>query len=226
MSEKNEKRAEREALLAELDWSIDNGMHGQRTCETLKRARAALAQQPQGEPVYDKSVVKRLAMQMGLIPEQAAPVAQGLTNEQIEKIASQHGLNIRAYRALDADVFFKAARAILAQAAPRTDQGEDATAAARDVLAERQRQISAEGWTPEHDDEHDDSEMALAASWYAASPFIRYELDEKGLGFWPWSQEWWKPGDRRRELVKAGALILAEIERIDRAAMSASKEGA
>jgi hypothetical protein len=41
------------------------------------------------------------------------------------------------------------------------------TAAASDVLAERQRQVTAEGWTPEHDDEHSDGEMALAASSYA-----------------------------------------------------------
>lgn len=35
---------------------------------------------------------------------------------------------------------------------------------------------------------------------------------------WPWDASWWKPNARRRNLVKAGALILAEIERIDRAA--------
>jgi hypothetical protein len=32
------------------------------------------------------------------------------------------------------------------------------------------------------------------------------------------ADEWWKPTNRRRDLVKAGALILAEIERLDRAA--------
>lgn len=34
---------------------------------------------------------------------------------------------------------------------------------------------------------------------------------------WPWDARSWKPGDARRNLVKAGALILAEIERLDRA---------
>jgi len=34
---------------------------------------------------------------------------------------------------------------------------------------------------------------------------------------WPWGKEWWKPSDRRRDLVKAGALIAAEIDRLDRA---------
>lgn len=91
------------------------------------------------------------------------------------------------------------------------------TAAAADVLAERQRQVTAEGWTPEHDDEHSDGEMALAASSYALyahkkpiAPAIPYN--------WPWEPEWFKQQGARRDLVKAGALILAEIERIDRAA--------
>ena len=35
---------------------------------------------------------------------------------------------------------------------------------------------------------------------------------------WPhtWDASWWKPKDRRRDLVRAGALIIAEIERLDR----------
>lgn len=35
---------------------------------------------------------------------------------------------------------------------------------------------------------------------------------------WPFSQEWWKPtpDDRIRELAKAGALIAAEIDRLQR----------
>ena len=34
--------------------------------------------------------------------------------------------------------------------------------------------------------------------------------------WWPWSLDWWKPKDPRRDLVRAGALIVAEIERLDR----------
>lgn len=34
---------------------------------------------------------------------------------------------------------------------------------------------------------------------------------------WPWDREWWKPKDRRRNLVRAAALLIAEIERLDRA---------
>lgn len=34
---------------------------------------------------------------------------------------------------------------------------------------------------------------------------------------WPWDEQWWKPSTARRDLVKACALALAEIERLDRA---------
>jgi len=36
--------------------------------------------------------------------------------------------------------------------------------AANDIIAERQRQTSAEGWTAEHDDEHTEGEIASAAA--------------------------------------------------------------
>jgi hypothetical protein len=78
-----------------------------------------------------------------------------------------------------------------------------------DIAAERVRQIEAEGWTPEHDDAHDVGELADAAACYARG--------EQMSSVWPWSDEWWKPSDRRRNLIKAGALIVAEIERLDRA---------
>lgn len=111
------------------------------------------------------------------------------------------------------------------------------TDAARDVLAERQRQVSAEGWTPEHDDEHDRGELARAAGCYAivagscqgwsadtysgvqAPSSVEDDHDEEATTFWPWDKEWWKPKNPRRDLVRAAALILAEIERLDRAAL-------
>lgn len=82
-----------------------------------------------------------------------------------------------------------------------------------DVIAERQRQQSVEGWTPEHDDQYSKSQLLWASSCYvlnAIHPFNRIPFD------WPWTPEWWKPTNPRRDMVKAGALILAEIERIDR----------
>ncbi len=92
-----------------------------------------------------------------------------------------------------------------------------ATAAAADVLAERKRQVTADGWTPGHDDEYEHGELADAAGCYALSSEL-FDCAGEPPRPWPWPDEWWKPTNRRRDLVKAGALILAEIERLDRAA--------
>lgn len=91
------------------------------------------------------------------------------------------------------------------------------TAAAAAVLAERKRQVAAEGWTPGHDDEYEHGELADAAGCYALSSEL-FDCAGEPPRPWPWPDEWWKPTNRRRDLVKAGALILAEIERLDRAA--------
>ncbi len=98
----------------------------------------------------------------------------------------------------------------------------DISQAAQDILAERQRQISAEGWAPEHDDEHSGGEMAVAAASYAMPIAANTDYNDHPPFYWPWDLAWWKPGSYRRNLVKAGALILAEIERLDRAAFIGS----
>lgn len=102
------------------------------------------------------------------------------------------------------------------------DLRERLTPAARDVLSERARQINIERWTPEHDDEHGIDEMAEAAGCYLLFSDSHRTAGDPPL-LWPLASEWWKPGDRRRELVKAVALGLAEIERFDRAAIAAAK---
>lgn len=109
-------------------------------------------------------------------------------------------------------------------AALKQEAAPDVVGAIADIAAERQRQITAEGWTTEHDDAHDAGELAKAAACYAAASKDVYRVgpNMRGnaivtRGLWPWNDQWWKPGtDRRRQLVKAGALILAEIERLDR----------
>jgi len=93
------------------------------------------------------------------------------------------------------------------------------TLAATDVLAERRRQIEAEGWTPEHDDEHSGGQMARAGACYALSGSCPPSDETAALLVdlaWPWAPKWWRPTTQRRDLVKAAALILAEIERLDR----------
>jgi hypothetical protein len=84
-----------------------------------------------------------------------------------------------------------------------------------EIAAERERQKSVEGWTEAHDDEHADGELARAAACYAR--FAHYAPALPPIG-WPWELSAWKQKGARRDLVRAAALIVAEIERIDRAA--------
>lgn len=84
------------------------------------------------------------------------------------------------------------------------------------IAAERKRQIEQEGWTAEHDEQNDHCELAIAASCYALPFDKRNPYNGILPNNWPWREEWWKPtpGNRIRELVKAGALIAAEIDRL------------
>ncbi|RWO20710.1 hypothetical protein [Mesorhizobium sp.] len=100
-----------------------------------------------------------------------------------------------------------------------------------DIVAERRRQIEAEGRKPERDDAYQGGELARAAGMYAliagaSATDYRNARDGYSLNdylqaildhYWPWAKSWFKPTTRRSALVKAGALIIAEIERIDRA---------
>lgn len=80
------------------------------------------------------------------------------------------------------------------------------------IAEERQRQIEVEGWTPEHDDAHQYGELSKAAAVYALLGTDAETCEGDGSA-WPWSPEWFKPSTRLRDLVKAGALIAAEIDR-------------
>lgn len=116
------------------------------------------------------------------------------------------------------------------------------------IAAERDRQLEQEGWDSSHDDEHTDGSMALAAVCYA-TPVRLYGQDKHaaGVSFWdPWPDSWsveydnrFRYGERRTNpgnmppdpatytnderldlLVKAGALIAAEIDRLQRLGVS------
>lgn len=106
-----------------------------------------------------------------------------------------------------------------------------------EIAAERRRQIEQEGWTPEHDDDQWDGSLASAAASYAWLASLRdddrrFQIKAQGSArngvfsvinaLWPvsWSDQWFKPKDRRRDLIRAAALIVAEIERLDRATPS------
>lgn len=99
------------------------------------------------------------------------------------------------------------------------------------IAAERVRQIEEEGWTPGHDAGHSQGEIAWAAVCYAAPDRVYREHrmhSGRAIQFidpWPWDPCWDKRvvvakgqkallASRVRELVKAGALIAAEIDRL------------
>lgn len=103
------------------------------------------------------------------------------------------------------------------------------------IVDERKRQKEVEGWLPEHDDKHKTGELALAAACYAGN--IRLTDSEEGgssdgdirhvfvkgkssysKSIWPWDSEWDKRDkhSRKKQLVIAGALIVAELERLER----------
>ena len=109
------------------------------------------------------------------------------------------------------------------------------------ILQERERQISEEKWSDEHDDQHDEEELALAACCYAAPEdiyifgsrqvqvnssrgledagyFYDYKTVEDYHDPWPWDEDWDKreKHDRIKRLTIAGALIAAEIDRLRR----------
>ncbi len=105
--------------------------------------------------------------------------------------------------------------------------GKEVPQAWLDVQAERRRQVEVEGWTPEHDDKHSHGQMARAAACYALAGSSAPSDGTAALLVslaWPWDEQWWKPSTARRDLVKACALALAEIERLDRAGISQSPQ--
>lgn len=95
------------------------------------------------------------------------------------------------------------------------------------IAAERARQIAVEGWTPEHDDRHTDGALAVAAKSYVWAATIatgddlimKATIIDRRIPIPGWPKGWeFKPSDDPvRNLVKAGALIAAEIDRLERA---------
>lgn len=86
------------------------------------------------------------------------------------------------------------------------------------VLAERQRQISAEGYDSAHDDKAvREGELARAGATYASYAIETMpQCRELIRNDWPWNEDSFKPTAFRRDLVKSAALIVAEGERHDR----------
>lgn len=91
----------------------------------------------------------------------------------------------------------------------------DVSKAMIDVMNERFRQWDEEGFSHDHDDAHGRGQIAAAAGCYALYSDAYPNAGDPPPS-WPWDPAWWKPKDYRRDLVRAAALILAELERLDR----------
>lgn len=128
-------------------------------------------------------------------------------------------------QALVEETLLKAMRQALEEADP---SGAPLTPALVDVALERRRQIEVEGYTAEHDaNEHLAGEFASAGAAFAISAAsVLDRVSARGptypLGgpaaatFWPPTMGPWKPRSPRRDLVRAAALLIAELDRMDR----------
>lgn len=101
------------------------------------------------------------------------------------------------------------------------------------IAAERERQISQEGWTEECDDRYTTRELARAAHSYLKHYIARIWLVEDEIGpalenalqkysseepdeLWPFDRAWFKPKNAIEDLKRIGALVAAEIDRLNR----------
>ena len=93
---------------------------------------------------------------------------------------------------------------------------------ARMIADERDRQIKESGYTEAHDDEHRQGELAIAAAQLAVDG-----TDEAVSDFYASRDVWGliekHKADRTRQLIIAGALLAAEVDRRLRALLA--KEG-
>lgn len=106
-----------------------------------------------------------------------------------------------------------------------------------EIAAERNRQVVVE-WHDAAADDRQPGEMAMAAAAYAqvatsTAPYKDglWEPAPNGTVYrvaapecWPWDMDAWKPKNPRRDLIRAAALIAAEIERLDRASARQAAE--
>lgn len=101
-------------------------------------------------------------------------------------------------------------------------QAVDLGTGVKAIAAERERQLHAEGFTRDGDQQYRRGELARAATAYVQLAAMDLEAGTRNhiawrepASVWPWAPEWWKPVDARRDLVRAGALIAAQIDAID-----------
>lgn len=104
---------------------------------------------------------------------------------------------------------------------PHRSPSEKTLKAIDEVIAERRRQVEEEGWSLVHDTNHDAGELCSAGAAYALNagcilnPHNGTPIEDPTQCGWPFDLSWWKPKDPRRDLIRAAALIIAEVDRMD-----------
>lgn len=149
-----------------------------------------------------------------------ASVAMGSPSDKLEHIAKLAESAIFAMGGVEAG---RGMQSLIESSpnGPRDDNPAPSPNAIADVANERDRQIIKEGFGHDHDDYYPDGILTAAAISYALIAFqhfkgIPQDALEKAPAMWPFDKEWWKPKGARRDLVRAAALIIAEIDRVDR----------
>lgn len=168
-----------------------------------KRSDAAVKRAEEAERAYQASNDEKIRQDMQIDGLSADLTATRTRLAECERVLGMW----RDRYAMDRNATWSpltATRAYFASApAPEPD-------GAQMIAAERRRQVDTEGYTVSHDAEHGERELVEAAISYAKAQ------DENAFagGMWPWERSAWKPKDRLRNLVRAGALIAAGIDRL------------
>lgn len=91
----------------------------------------------------------------------------------------------------------------------------------QDVVLERIEQIEEHGFDLQHDLGHHPGELALGAASYLNTAidqlYGRHHAPKDSPDTWPWQREAWRPGTARDNLVKALAIGLSVLDRLDNA---------
>lgn len=169
-------------------------------------------------PLYSKECIEVFSAELK-VSQGALKKVTELWNEQRQRIAELERITEGVDQlAIDGGW---TARGMSAYA--KSLEAKLAKPAITDVIAERQRQVSEKGYTAESDDSYLPGILCLAGAAYAVAASAYPDARRRANRLWPWpnAPKYFEPARKnnpRANLVKAAALIIAEIERIDRAA--------
>lgn len=141
-----------------------------------------------------------------------------VADELAARIASIAGVDIGEHSSVNCPWL----NAIEAAEEYKPAQTVDLGTGVKAIAAERERQLQAEGFSRICDQQYREGELARAATAYVQLAAMDLQVgsrkhiaSQEPPFFWPWAPEWWKPVDARHDLVRAGALIAAQIDMID-----------